>query len=305
MKKPRKYSYTKSIAEANEWLAKPSNSLVLNKRPREFLEKELEKPGRNSDHVVINSLDWLATWEGTRGVAFVDSGNKEGWQCLALCCYYRLMATCLRFSATKEGQPALFRDRESLCYAHSITLGLASFVDWAGSRVLDSLSKLGSPDKELEHFVLTPLNPFMVKLYCLRNKSGGVFPLGLSTPPVSVYDELVKVWEDDSAFGDAIRKACDYHCEKTVDDDKGTAEFIWSPYGVLPVEILAIKRIRAILGQDFPHIAHPLLETPFFSPPHVATVTLDGLIQRVKQMILNRFPELSQVLAIETFAAPS
>jgi len=100
---------------------------------------------------------------------------------------------------------------------------------------------------------------------------------------VPVYDDLVKAWADESAFGEAIRKACDYHCDKTFDDDKGLAEFIWSPYGVLPVELLAVRRVRAMLGQGFPHIAHPLLETPFFFPPEITALNLDDLMQRVRQ----------------------
>lgn len=60
--------------------------------------------------------------------------------------------------------------------------------------------------------------------------------------------------------------ACDYHLAQSVDAQEHR-QFVWAPYDLFPVDILAIARVREKQGLPMPEVDHPLMQTPLAKPP--------------------------------------
>jgi len=85
---------------------------------------------------------------------------------------------------------------------------------------------------------------------------------------------------------------CDYHCQQCFDSPGEQADFVWFPYNVFPVEILAIQRVRKDLGLSVPLIVHPLLDSPLVQVPSTPPLVQDALLGRIKERARTDFPEI-------------
>lgn len=69
--------------------------------------------------------------------------------------------------------------------------------------------------------------------------------------------------------------------------------FVFEPFNILPVEIMAVYRVRRELGLETPIVDHPLIQSPLFSPPPLTDPPADPLLERVIAHIQKDFPGIS------------
>lgn len=129
-----------------------------------------------------------------------------------------------------------------------------------------------------------PIHTFFLELY--RRTSGRSVTPPRDLPPMGPYQGVFDFWNSPSAFADAIHIVCDYHCERTVvevNDESDEPNYFGYPEKMLPVEILAIKRMREEEGLEFPQTSHPLLDTPWWrTVPSTPAEFSDPLLDDVR-----------------------
>ncbi len=161
-------------------------------------------------------------------------------------------------------------------------------VTWAGGTMIASLDRpevMFPPSWEFN-----ALPGFMVQLYALYKQE----PIDFSkydTGNLDVYQGIIDCWDTPAALADALRKACNYHTERSHGEDPGL-EFVYSPYTAFPAEILAIYRVRADLGLETPMVEHPFLGTPLVHPPEQMPPYEDELLDRVVRQLRAEIPDI-------------
>src|SRR5205807_776375 len=102
-----------------------------------------------------------------------------------------------------------------------------------------------------------------------------------SSRDLGSYSSILRNW-DGEKFSDSLAEVCDYHC-RNMEDIGGdwNAEFKYSPFDVMPIEILAIVKVRASFGLGQPEINHPLLSTPLGKLEHVPVPSEDDTRRQV------------------------
>ncbi|MBI0471763.1 hypothetical protein EXT68_10745 [Pectobacterium parmentieri] len=120
-------------------------------------------------------------------------------------------------------------------------------------------------------------------------------------PRDPAWDQLVAHWRepDPEKFLPILLTACDTHIERIAlterEDDTGQFEFGSVFLAVHPTEILAVLRLREIIGLMNPaHIDHPLMQTPYAAitcQPDEVTER-DELLDRFLEVVRQRDPQV-------------
>ncbi|MHB1425943.1 MAG: hypothetical protein ACYC3I_22495 [Gemmataceae bacterium] len=301
MKAKKKWDLKQLVREADKFTTDPEWIAVQRDGPRREILKELDRPSkdlwRHTAPFVGGSLGVLATWETTAGAVAVCKGNAAGWTQLRLGFLYQTWSTRCHFARedTVKGNPKytnvnpLFETLEAHCLAHAIATGEDAFAHGFGQKLIANFHECGGGDPIAFYHV--PFRPFMFKLYTLW--AGVDITFRDDVPdPIGRYQQLIDSWQDAEAFPQALRDACDYHCVQCIDDADLKHDFVWPPYHIFPVEILAIQRIRRDLGLPVPDIHHPLLESPLMQVPATPPPVHDELLERIKARIRILFPDV-------------
>lgn len=123
--------------------------------------------------------------------------------------------------------------------------------------------------------------------------------LGLPRDPAWGY--LVSCWSDPDAdrLLPILNSACDVHVERiglsARDTDSGQYEFCSIFWAVHPAEILAVMRLRDMLGLANPQLEHPLMNTPYAQItrlPGGSILPQDTVLESVLKMAQQRDPEM-------------
>jgi hypothetical protein len=110
-----------------------------------------------------------------------------------------------------------------------------------------------------------PIQTFALAVFCRWQKRTITPPRTL--PPLGPFEGAFKYWDHSAQFANALLEICDYHCQcvgTELTDDIDLPDFHRYPEQVLPVEILALRRLREDDGYSFLEIRHPLTETPWY-----------------------------------------
>ncbi|WP_262253422.1 hypothetical protein [Pectobacterium polaris] len=120
-------------------------------------------------------------------------------------------------------------------------------------------------------------------------------------PRDPAWGQLVAHWRepDPEKFLPVLLTACDTHIERIAlterEDDTGQFEFGSVFLAVHPTEILAVLRLREIIGLTNPtHIDHPLMQTPYAAitcQPGEVTER-DELLDRFLEVVRQRDPQV-------------
>ncbi len=79
------------------------------------------------------------------------------------------------------------------------------------------------------------------------------------------YDAMLELWRSDDldSLQGALLAACEYHVARSREhNNKEYFEFCTENFRLQPVEILAVLRMRELLGLVVPQIDHPIMNTP-------------------------------------------
>jgi len=108
-----------------------------------------------------------------------------------------------------------------------------------------------------------------------------------------VYQTIFEFWNNSAELQKALLNVADYHVENL--KDKGAerfGEFARPPVDIFPAELIAIQRVREQLGLETPSIDHPLMKTPFASPPKDFRPEPDQLLKQVLEKVRTIIPDL-------------
>jgi hypothetical protein len=221
-----------------------------------------------------------------KGAVAVCDGDPDGWKDIHgtyVCRSWSARVALVQALRLKKRKgKLLLRDGVAECLAHAIAIGDVHFADWYGNEILNGLNTGLGVYTHIDHG--TPFEPMIIKLYSIWRRRS--VRLGKEQGlDLGVYEPIFESWEDNLRLTAALQLACDYHC-----DDNGLLQYANIPYFIVPVEILAIQKVRRDLG--FPDVAihHPLMETSF---THLTTQTFeDELIARSIDVLRKTYPEI-------------
>lgn len=270
-----KKSTDRLVKYLREWCSNPNNDL------RADWEKELRKCNRQNSKQALSagSLEmWFwAHWHAQHGLLAVIEGDPSGWASLELSFKYRWWRMQIDTSMTQVSEAALL-------LAHAIAIGDANKSAWLAEYQTNSLRNQSSNLWKFSSFGLYGLE--------LWSKGTGnpsqLEELGNleNAPKLSNYAAILEHWDDQQKLADAIVQICDYHLKQAL-TQAGYPEFEISPYNLLPIEFLALSRVRALSDMPTPRPEHPLLRSEFVNPPEIwshPNIAADAEVLRLVQI---------------------
>ena len=268
----------------SQWV--PSNEDFLWKRSSRDIEQAIANPNDKSRYVISLRLESKAAWLGGRGLLSVLKNDPSGWSCIQGA--FRLWLWRARAAVYFDRQDAGVRTdktRIALCLCHAITTGTLDATTWCGDALVAQLN----PSIPKQVWSLNWFAPFAVRLYA---KWKGIQPEGLSSlPTIGIYERIFDAWQDETALAQALMFACDYHCSRSPQaPEEDFQEFVYHPWTSFPVDILAIRQVRADLGLATPEISHPLLDSPLVHFPHPMPEYHDELIDQAIAWLQEHLP---------------
>jgi hypothetical protein len=201
------------------------------------------------------NLDFLATYHAQYGSLAILNGQSAGWTDLDKTLHYRWWHTRISTVGTLVSNAAL-------TLAHAIAFEEWSKAAWLAERMLTSMDDLAFLTWDYSSFGV-----FLLKLWARHQGRGD---LNLDRPKVAklgVYQRVFDAWSDEAQLAGAIEDMCDFHLKGSFDSDDYHSQFYEPPYGLFPVDYLALSIIRRELGLATPRPDHPLLATPLAAPP--------------------------------------
>lgn len=253
-----KQKVEKLIRYLEKWCNNPNNDLRSNWEKQ--LLKAIRQPTEQTLRVGSMQIWYFATWYAQHGLLSILNGDPNGWQLLELSYRYRWWKMRIDPVMTQVAEPALL-------LVHALATNDNEKISWFSAYQVNSLknnlysiwkfSKLGLFGLELRAKDIRDPIAFseLAALQKLPN-----------APELGAYSAILEYWNDESQLAHAISLACDYHLEQAL-TQKGYPEFAMSPYNLLPIEYLALRRMRSAFSLETPAPAHPLLRQEFLNLP--------------------------------------
>ena len=299
MKRRNAWQLSEQLRDMQTLTRDAARMAVGRDKPRADVLRQLDRPSaklRERTAPLIVSLSILASWEATSGAVRVLTGDAMGWSQLRLGFLYRGWSLRCRYAMvdrekcnrTYTYSPVLI-DQEPHCLAEAIAIGDIPFAHGFGQKLIANFQADGKGGPM--HFYCTPLAPFVLGLYARWIGTHIIFREDVARP-MGGYQALFDHWEDPGGFALALSRACDYHCEQCFGKPDACADFMWFPYNVYPVEILAIQQIRRELGLPYVFITHRLLDSPLAATPENTAAKDDELLERITARARADFPEI-------------
>jgi hypothetical protein len=141
----------------------------------------------------------------------------------------------------------------------------------------------------------TPFQPFMACLFCLWQGQSwqSILPAEVSLGP---YQRIIDAWNGSGQeLTEALASACDYHTRRCDHSGGEDGEFYHTLYDVFPAEILAIMRVRELLGLRSPTVDHPLMQTPLAKPQSPYDPANDKVLQVVLAKARSFWPDITDL----------
>jgi hypothetical protein len=280
----------KVLERHRHWLSQ-SGGIVA--QELEYLEEDLACDSLEGLDNVSDSLGMLAIFHGIQGEVAICSGDISGWDEVSRAMTYRYWGLMLRakaFSKTSflQGIRTVPNLTNQLSNAGCLLAGFiaADRHDLAES-VADVLVGILTVDGAADSDYLKErrFEPFMLWLYSVY--SGGTAPFLIYSMNLGIYQKVIESWADEQKLAGVLEELCQYHLANS--EDKGGAwdpEFKNPPFDLLPLEILAIFKVRQQIGLTSPAVTSPLLtaeatalENLTFKPDDVA-VKVEAVYRR-------------------------
>lgn len=251
------------LKQHQHWL---SQSDRMAAQELEYLEEDLSCDSLEGLANVSDSLGILAACHGIQGEVAICGGDTFGWEEVSRAMLYRYWGLMLRakgFSKTSflQGIRSVPNLTNQLSSAGCLLAGFiaADRHDLAES-VADVLFGMLTIDGAIDSGYLKDrrFEPFMLWLYSIY--SGGTAPVLIESMNLGIYQKVIDNWTDEQRLVGVLEEVCQYHL--TNSEDKGGAwdpEFKNPPFDLLPLEIIAIFKVRQQIGLISPAVTSPLL----------------------------------------------
>jgi hypothetical protein len=266
------------------------NSDRIYQRELRYLEQDLAEGSFQAIQNIADSLATLATFFGIKGVVDTLDENTDGRVAVGLSLSYHFWCLQLRvesfFEASRRQQNLtnyISRLACILCYA--IASETTPWEEYAANRLTAISADAGALDEG--GWWRRSFEPLTLALAYFKQRR--LWPTDIVSRDLGSYSGVVRNWDSD-LFADSLVEACNYHCRNMEDVvHASNAEFRYPPFDVMPIEILAILKVRATAGFKVPQINHPLLNTPFGKLEQMPVPIEDELLQNIRQVASTYF----------------
>lgn len=282
----------KILERHRHWLSQ-SGGMVA--QELEYLEEDLACDSLEGLDNVSDSLGMLAVFHGIQGELAICAGDISGWEEVSRAMTYRYWGLMLRakaFSKTSflQGIRTVPNLTNQLSSAGCLLAGfiVADRHDLAES-VADVLVGMLTVDGTVDSGYLKErrFEPFMLWLYSVY--SGGTAPVLIESMNLGIYQKVIDSWADEQKLVGVLEEVCQYHLANS--EDKGGAwdpEFKNPPFDLLPLEVVAILKVRQQIGLTSPAVTSPLLSVETAALENL-TFKLDDVAVKVEAAYRNFF----------------
>jgi hypothetical protein len=274
----REWDPVATARSIEERLRDADNRERLVEEPRRQIETFL-RVGEGSRRRVGLALGWMSTWYLADAARAVLDGAPDALERLDRAHQFGIWHIRLTApgSGTKPKPIHSLRDL-GLTLARALALGRLDEAEELGGLMLRGL--VGG----LVHGAgVTWVGVFLLRLHGSWKQVDVWMPDQVFLP-LEGYQPLLDHWQiaDDALVSRAILQACDFHTRLNGDlDDERIVDFWIEVYQIYPVEILAVLRLRQVLGLATPPLSHPLLDSPLGRPRPVREVPPDPFLASV------------------------
>ncbi|TQV69922.1 hypothetical protein FKG94_22480 [Exilibacterium tricleocarpae] len=273
------------------YLQTPAESGISIAEELDYIEADLAQGLVSTLGNVSDSLGLIATIKAVAGIGTLLRGDKSGWADIGSSMSYRLWNIKLARQALKNA--IAFNPNRNLPELRVEFSPAAGLLLHAVSQGEDAAA--GEMVKVLEDIFFDPayLNRetvdnsiyerFALNVYYFLK--GGDTRKTLAFNTGNVYKNLLDSLLAPDFDSQLVVDLCDYHCDNIEDRGDRRPEFCSRPFDLLPVEVLAIYRIRRNAGLETPAVDHPLLNPLFTHMPDLQFEN-DELIDRIEAAYL-------------------
>ena len=274
--------------DAISWLASETNGPVAGSffaQPTERIEawivtQDLNVIGSN----VCGNLRRLSLWYVHVGELAIARGDASGWAELKRALRYqywaiRSLVRLWELDTRRTKQERVIAQNAALSYALAITTQAHDEAHWLGERMRKGLEDgaFGKMDYEC-------LAAFLLTLH-LRSQGETDALVVPAVDGLEAYAGVFENWNDGKGLAEAIYNVAEYHLDHACDSDEHDIEFTMPPFIHVPVEVIALEKIRAGLGLETPRIEHELFSTVFCNPPEVIEDLEDPFLDKVVDVL--------------------
>lgn len=292
-----KFNLKSQLRIRAEWLDRPQNRKLILEADTNDLHKLLDERKEGSSANIATRLGSLGAWHAQFGIDQVGKQNlNRGWQELARSIIYRLWdyRITMRLVELDErpNRPTRVNpDKVGLNVLAALWVCADEHAKWLGSRYCAWLADDAYYGSSL--YIKNGFAGFACQLFCTwANRSH--LARDECCPPLGIYSQIFESWiGDEAGLERAVLAMCDFHVARMSENhDRDIAEFSSTPYDIVPVEYLALQRVRYEMGLKTPKPKHPLLATPFVDPPEKLPDINDELLDRAVEAVHIIIPDL-------------
>lgn len=212
---------------------------------------------------VADSLAFLATVYGTKGLVKVGGEDLSGWDEIAHSLDLLGWSCRIRNDQPRVNWTNYLSRIASLACCSSTWSREASLLLARVSSTPGALDSGFWESRTFEPFVLS-----LCEVGRPTNQNQGA------------YQEVAFAWDDPGRLVRALKLVCDYHTSNNTDRRSWNAEFRFAPFDLLPCEVMFVRRAKEGQGQNLPTVEHDLVA--FLQAPSDLVGKPSELLQRVE-----------------------
>jgi len=248
--------YKKLLKDLESWIGNKNWDIFFSK-----IEKKIKGLVNEKSEKSITSglyqFTFIANKHAQHGLFDILKGEINGWSEIETAFEYRFWSTRTDSCMTSVMEA-------SLLFIHALANNDSEKINWLKAYQLESLRK-NTPNT----WEFSSLGRFGLELYAELTDSKEEIVKELSVdhaPPSATYKGIFENWNNPENLKQAINVACNYHLEQA-HRESGYPDFNITPYDLIPIEIIALVRIRMLKGLTTELPQHPLLDSPFYKMP--------------------------------------
>ncbi|MCD0244472.1 hypothetical protein [Xanthomonas melonis] len=255
------------LKSSRSWLVESAPVVEFD---RECIFNDLRSPNLVSFINVSDSIGRLGGYDGVAGAVALSEGGREWGAAVSRALAYRFLEVSLKVAISKKPK---------LSTGHSSGRSLTNVYDLMGClsaaalateswKVLHDLIDFidfsrASPSMVDEGVLNTAFSlNFIEFLFLILKKEKLISEYEFHS--LGEYNAVFEAWYDPIKLSSAVGLICDYHLDNILDRRKRGGQFRFKPFDILPFEIVALVKVRSLLGMETVLPEHDLIDRKFF-----------------------------------------
>jgi hypothetical protein len=272
MAKRKQKSIEYIIAEDREWLTREIIQDIHRDSPLREIQQYFQ------DGVWNVGLGRYSHWLGVNGLVQILDGQPSGSQLLANSLGFKAWDQRLLIQRLMTGEAqSIMLDDAIFAFFHAFSSQVDEIANWLGAQ-FESFAK--QPKRKIRGWLHLPVFRLAMHLYSLW-KTGKRSEL-IGHDPNNPYENLIDAWFHGEDYSNCLISICDYHVKMAWDTHPNEPlDFFRPVYGLYPVEILAIMRLRSMMNLQNPTFDHELMRPSYATLPSIRQSPNDPLLEKI------------------------